>query len=170
MRRFLVYLVIGIIFVPFNVFAGLGDMAVQPLDQSMPCPGGGSVDITGTYAPITSNLSSTLIFNDCSYADEGDEIIVNGSLKAEGTLPFYAGNLNLTVSFDELDIEEKSSEDGMDENFSSKCSGQWVFTGTVTNGVADMTHTSDLTCSNSGSSKVSMDEFIGNLLRADFQY
>ena len=140
-------------------------LTTQSLDQTVSCPGGGTIDLSGTYNLVTSAIDVTLIFSNCAYSDSDEATTLNGSADIIGTLPLSSGNIDLTVSL--KNITGSMTDD--ESTFTETCSGNWNFKGTVDkNGSMDVDRTTSTTCSGTGKLKMPLNKFLSNLIYMDF--
>ncbi len=81
------------------VFSGLA--YAEDISLTIPCDGGGSVDVDGTYAPLTGAYNFTFTFNSCVLETGGKT--VSGTLSSSGTILFTSAstaNVDITTSSD----------------------------------------------------------------------
>ncbi len=145
--------------------AGGDGLTTQSLDQTVSCPGGGNITLTGTYNLATSAISVKLLFANCTYSDTDESVILNGSADVTGTLPLTAGNIDIKVTLTNL----KGSTTDDEGTFTETCSGDWNFKGTIdTSGSIDVDRTTSTTCNGTGRLKMSLQEFLSEIMRMNF--
>ncbi|GBE02775.1 hypothetical protein BMS3Bbin06_02181 [bacterium BMS3Bbin06] len=80
------------------VFSGLA--YAEDISLTIPCDGGGSVDVDGTYTPLTGAYNFTFTFNSCVLGKGGT---ASGTLSSSGTIIFTSAsiaNVDITTSSD----------------------------------------------------------------------
>lgn len=133
------------------------------LDQTIACPNGGKVILTGTFDHVSMALDGHLEAKDC-IIDDGTQII-SGKSDVKGTLGTLPGTeIHLTVTYVNVSITE--IERGNPDSFNRYvCSGDWGINGSVAmDGSVNYTHSSNLNCQVSGKHALPMDQFINGLI------
>jgi phage baseplate assembly protein gpV len=138
-------------------------LGTMDLSQTISCPDGGEIEITGTYGVVTFDISADLTFNNCKYAKNNNTITLNGSMSLSGTLPSTAGDLNLTMTYTDLEFDSQ----GTNATENEKCSGSMTFKGDITNSSGTVTHSGSTSCTGSGSSSMSIENLISDILYPD---
>jgi|GEM_PF-5723180 len=121
------------------VFSGLA--YAEDISLTIPCDGGGSVDVDGTYTPLTGAYNFTFTFNSCVLGTGGT---ASGTLSSSGTIIFTSAstaNVDITTS---SDMTFTANGNAMTGGCNNHLSGTYDFDTMVFNG------NSSISCNGSG--------------------